>query len=310
MKKLSGIIFGLLLVLLPALAQTNVDYQRTEDIIYGRKYGMALTMDVFQPKDPNGVGIIMIVSGGWISSHEAINPVFMRAMLNRHYTVFAVVHGSQPKFTITEIIPDIHRAVRFIRHNASKYSVDPNRLGILGGSAGGHLSLTIGTQGQPGAPDAQDPVDRESSAVQCVACFFPPTDFLNYSKPGEDATGVGILKNFKAAFGARADHSSERQKLGREISPIYYIGTNLPPTLIIHGDADNLVPIQQSESFVAKARGMGLTAALVVKKGKGHGWIEWPTSDMETCADWFDEYLRGVKPVNPVWNQWPPKSPQ
>lgn len=287
---------GLLLVALScAWGQTNVDFKRTEDVIYGRKFGTALTLDVFQPRPANGVGIILMVSGGWFSAHEAINADNFRPLLNRGYTVFAVVHGSQPKFVITEIVPDIHRAVRFIRHNAVRYGVDPNRLGITGGSAGGHLSLTMGTQGCPGDANAKDPVDRESSAVQCVACFYPPTDFLNFSRPGEDAVGVGVLKALKAAFGPRADTAEERQKLGREISPIYFVHSNMPPMLIIHGDADTMVPIYQAQTFVQRCEAVGSTAKLVVRQGKNHGWPG-QVKDTELFADWFDEHLRGIKP--------------
>jgi acetyl esterase/lipase len=276
-------------------AQSGSDYKRTEDVIYGRKFGTALTLDVIEPtKTNNGLGIVFMVSGGFFSSHEAINPGSYRPFLKRGYTVFAVVHGSQPKFTISEIEPDIHRAVRFIRHNAAQYSVDPNRLGITGGSAGGHLSLTMGTQGTKGNPDAKDPIDRDSSEVQSVACFFPPTDFLNYGKPGEDAVGVGTLKGFKAAFGPRSDTPEERQKLGREISPIYFVHSNMPPMLIIHGDADKLVPVYQAEMFVKRCEEVGSKARLIVREGKDHGWPELG-KDLEILADWFDEHLRGVK---------------
>lgn len=278
-----------------AWAQTKVEFVRTEDVIYGRKFGTALTLDVFQPQPANGVGILLMVSGGWFSSHDSINAGYFRPLLNRGYTVFTVVHGSQPKFTITEIVPDINRAVRFIRHNAAQYGVDPNRLGITGGSAGGHLSLTMGTQGGPGDAKAKDPIDRVSSAVQCVACFFPPTDFLNYSRPGEDAVGVGTLKDFKSAFGPRADTEEGRQKLGREVSPIYFVHSNMPPMLIIHGDADKLVPIYQAQMFVKGCEAVGSTAKLVVREGKQHGWADMG-KDMELFADWFDEYLRGIKP--------------
>src|SRR5262249_7034975 len=91
-------------------------HERTEDVIYGRKYGTALTMDIFTPKkDANSIGLIFVVSGGWFSAHEAINVGFISEFLKRGYTVFAVVHGSQPKFTIPEILTDMNRAVRFIR---------------------------------------------------------------------------------------------------------------------------------------------------------------------------------------------------
>ncbi|MDD4870825.1 MAG: alpha/beta hydrolase [Kiritimatiellae bacterium] len=283
------------LSIIPLSAQTQEDFKRTEDVIYGRKFGVALTFDVIQPvKTNNGYGIIYMVSGGWFSSHEAVNPKGYAPYLNRGYTIFAVVHGSQPKFTIQEIRQDIHRAIRFIRHNAVRWAVNPDHFGITGGSAGGHLSLTMGTQGGPGKPDAKDPIDRESSAVQAVACFFPPTDFLNYGTEGEDAVGVGTLKNYKAAFGPDSDTSEGRQKLGKDISPIYFITSKMPPTLIIHGDADKLVPIQQAESFVKRATELGVKARLIVKPGAVHGWKDMRV-DVELLTDWFDEHLRGVK---------------
>jgi acetyl esterase/lipase len=270
-------------------------FTRTEDVVYAHKFGTALTLDVIQPVKPaNGYGIIFMVSGGWFSNHENVNPGSYLPYLDRGYTVFAVVHGSQPKFTIPEITQDIHRAIRFIRHNAKQWNVNPDHLGITGGSAGGHLSLTMGTQGGPGKADAKDPIDRESSAVQAVACFFPPTDFLNYGTPGEDAVGVGILKDYKAAFGPASDTPEGRQKLGREISPIYFITPQMPPTLIIHGDADHLVPIQQAQSFVERATAAGATAKLIVHAGGAHGWSGMEV-DLATMADWFDQYLRGVR---------------
>jgi acetyl esterase/lipase len=279
------------LLCLPVVAQPGTDYKRIEDVIYGRKFGTALTLDVFQPSQPNGCGVLFMVSGGFFSSHEAINPTFLRPFLNRGYTVFAVVHGSQPKFVIPEITQDIHRAVRFVRASARRYGIDPAKLAITGASAGGHLSLTMATQGGAGDPHARDPIDRESSAVQCAACFFPPTDFLNFSAPGDDAVGVGILKDFKPAFGPRSDTAEGRQALGREISPIYFVHSNTPPVLIIHGDADKLVPIYQAEIFVERCRGMGVKAELVVREGKDHGWPE-ILKDLEILADWFDAHLR------------------
>jgi len=276
-------------------AVASQDFQRTE-VIYGRKFGTALTLDVFRPEQANGCSLLFMVSGGFFSSHEAINVAFLKPFLDRGYTVFAVVHGSQPKFTIPEIVQDIHRAVRFVRHEAATYGVDPRQFGIIGASAGGHLSLTLATQGGPGKSDASNPVDRESSAVQAVACFFPPTDFLNYGQPGEDAVGVGTLKDFKPAFGPGDDTAAGSQKLGKEISPLYYVTSNLPQTLLLHGSADKLVPIQQAETFVEKARSAGATARLVVKEGKLHGWPE-IIDDLSLCADWFDEHLRGMKPA-------------
>lgn len=263
------------------------------EVIYGRKFGTALTLDVLVPKRTNGYGVCAMISGGFFSSHEAIQPNFFHALLDRGYTVFAVVHGSQPKFVISEIVPDIHRAVRFVRLHAGDYGVRPDHLGITGASAGGHLSLTMGTQGGPGDPKAADPVDRESSAVQAVACFFPPTDFLNWN--GLDAVGVGPLEQFKPAFGPRSDTAEQRAVYGKEISPINFITPAMPPTLIIHGDADALVPFQQAEIFAEKCRAQGVKAPVKVERmpGKAHGWAGLDR-DFDKVADWFDVHLRGL----------------
>lgn len=298
-RPLIGLVSFLTLV---AYAESAPDYHRTQDVIYGRKFGTCLTLDVFTPAQANGIGLIFLVSGGWLSSCDTpgmvtINYDSIKLFLDKGYTVFAVVHGSQPKFTISEIIQDIHRSVRFIRHNASVYGVSPEHLGITGSSSGGHLALMIATQGTNGPADAPDPVDRESSAIQAAAVFFPPTDFLNWGAPGVDAVGMNTMASMKAAFGPRADTAANRQILGKEISPAYFVTSHLPPVEIIHGDADAGVPIQQSELFIQRAREAGATLPrLIVRHGKGHGWGRfWESKeDMEAFTDWFDQHLKTV----------------
>jgi acetyl esterase/lipase len=294
---------ALLFVFVSFLHGAEPPYTRTADVIYGRKFGMALTMDVFQPAKPNGVGIVSIMSGGWFSSHDSIKPPLFQWLLQRGYTVFAVVHGSQPKFTIPEAIADMNRAVRFIRYHAKDYGIDPNRIGVTGGSAGGHLSLMLGTAGTEGSKDPKvtDPVEKVSSRVQAVACFFPPTDFLNYGAKGHIALGWGTLAFLRAPFDFhefdKNTHAYERildpnvtLKIARQISPIYHISKDTPPTLIMHGDADHLVPIEQSQRFIAKLKALGVPAKLVVKHGASHGWDNMG-QDTPVLADWFDKYL-------------------
>ncbi len=134
---------------------------RTNGIVYGQRHGKPLTMDVIRPKDPNGIAIAAMVSGGWKSGQPGEAPTELVApLLRAGYTVFAICHISQPEATVMEIIDDAHRGVRFVRHNADQYGIDPNRIGITGGSAGGHLSLMLAVQGGPGPPDAKDPIDR------------------------------------------------------------------------------------------------------------------------------------------------------
>jgi acetyl esterase/lipase len=277
-------------------------FTRTEDVVYGRKDGMALTLDVFTPnKDANGAAIVWVVSGGYFSSHEAIHPAMVREFLKRGYTCFAVVHGSQPRYTIPDAVADLNRSIRFIRYNARRFAIDPNRIGITGGSAGGHLSLMQGTAGDYGNPRANDPIDRVSSRVQAVACFFPPTDFLNYGTPGNVALGTGLLKDFRAPFEFREVSAKSRTyvqitdekrilEIARSISPGYQVSKDDPPTLILHGDADKLVPIQQAELMMAKFKEAGVPAELVVRKGQAHGWLT-ILDDLRVFADWFDKHL-------------------
>jgi acetyl esterase/lipase len=283
-------VFSLIVFLWACLAAAAAEFKRTEDVVYGRKFGTALTLDVIEPTNKNGAAILFMVSGGFFSSHEAITPEFYKPLLNHGYTVFAIVHGSQPRFTVPEIMEDVQRATRFVRHNAPRWNIDPNKLGVTGGSAGGHLSLTLGTQGGPGKANAKDSIERASSAVQAVACFYPPTDFANWSAPGDDAVGFGTTIKFKPAFGPRSDTPEGRQVLSKEISPIHFVHSNMPPILIIHGDSDKQVPLYQSEIFKKRAEEMGSKVKLVVKPAADHGWLGMD-KDMEVFAQWFDEHL-------------------
>jgi acetyl esterase/lipase len=284
------------------LADDSDLFTRTSDVIYGRKFGTALTMDVFTPKqDANGAAVIFTVSGGWFSAREAINIVLLRELLKRGYTVFAVMHGSQPKYTIPEAIADMKLAVRYIRSQAADYHIDPNRIGITGGSAGGHLSLMIGTSDDEADAKAASPLGRASSRVQAVACFFPPTDFLNYGTPGFAWLNQGPKDGFRAPFDFQVWNpdlkefdpvdDETRLKIAREISPINHVTADDAPTLIMHGDKDILVPLQQSELIVDKFKQAGVPCELVVKKGAAHGWLDMPR-DMSTISDWFDKYLK------------------
>jgi len=295
-------------VLLGSIAfAEDANFTRNEDVIYGRKFGLAMTLDVIKPKEnANGLGIIYCVSGGWYSGHDNIPSVIGASApyLKRGYTIFAVVHGSNPKFTIPEVVKDMQRAVRFIRFHAKDYGVDPDHLGITGGSAGGHLSLMMGTTGDNGDPNAKDPVDKVSSKVQCVACFFPPTDFLNYSKPGESAVGVGILSGFAAPFDFH-DYDPKLKKfvpvtdaekirqIAVSISPAQRADVNSAPALIAHGDADKLVPIQQAELMIEKLKAANVDCKLITHAGGGHGWKDMQI-EAEQFADWFDAHLKAA----------------
>jgi acetyl esterase/lipase len=286
------------------MAQGEPPVKRQEDVIYGRKFGTALTMDVFAPTaKANGAAIIWVISGGWFSDHGGINAGVPGLFAKRGYTVFAVVHGSQPKYAIPEVLVDMNRAVRFIRANAKKYDIDPDRIGITGGSAGGHLSLMMGTAGKEGNPDAKDPIERASSRVQAVACFFPPTDFLNWGDSGQSVLPVlaKVLPTVMPAFDfttqdpktrgfVRVTDEEKINEILRKISPITHVSSKSAPSLIIHGDKDKIVPVQQAEVFAAKLKEAKVDVEAIIKPGADHGWAGMD-KDLATMAEWFDKHL-------------------
>lgn len=292
-----------LLLAVPALApaaDAAPPYAVTEDVVYGRRAGLALTLDVIAPKKSNGAGVIVFVSAGYRSDRELM-PLAHRAsaaFLDRGYTVFAVLHGSQPKFTLPEIVEDAHRAVRFVRHNAKRFGIAPDRIGATGGSAGGHLALMVGCAGRAGDPHAKDPVERERSGVGAVACFFPPTDLLALE---DRATGTFAapfdVRELDARTGMYERVSCERRReLGRELSPLTHASAASAPVFVVHGEKDTVVPVEQSRTLVAKLKGCGVACELSVKPKAGHFWLG-IEKDVPVLADWFDKHL--ARPTQP-----------
>ncbi len=263
----------------------------TRGIEYGRRHGQPLTLDVLRPRSSNGLGIVVIVSGGWRSDPATIRPWLVAPLLRRGFTVFAVGHVSQPKASVAEIFADVSRGVRFVRTHADEYGIDPDRIGIGGGSSGGHLALLLATRGGPGPSDAVDPVDRESSRVQAAAVFFPVTDLTNLGGSTEDPGDGGPPIHFRAAFRQEPVDMATWQPQAHELSPIDHVTAALPPVLIHHGDRDTLVTLDQSVRFRDRGLEEGADVTLVTVAGGGHGWLTMPLDVMRFAA-FFDRALR------------------
>lgn len=306
MKSIISIVFFFLVVHTFSYAADSTLYTRRE-IIYGRKDGMALTMIQLAPKK-NSInrGIISVVSGNFISSYDWI-PRFSenaKVYLDSGFTVFLVMHGSQPRYAIPDEIADIKRAVKFIRYHATEYQIDPNKLGITGASAGGHLSLMVGLS-DDSTSTSKDPIDKVSSRVQAVGVFYPPTDFLNYGSETfspldnelmlqkQGVAAAFDFKEFDKTSGTFKSISDKKRRLEitKEISPAYYVTQDDPPVFIIHGDADIVVPLQQSELLMKKLNAVNVPHQLVIKKGKGHGW-QGRIEDEKLLVSWFLKWLK------------------
>ncbi|MEO7306950.1 MAG: alpha/beta hydrolase [Ferruginibacter sp.] len=292
---------------LSATAQDSLSYTQSE-VIYGRKDGMALTMTVLTPKQKqNGKALISVISGNWVSSERSRTriPEWSQIYIDNGYTVFGVMVGSQPRYTIPEEISDLKRAVRFIRYNAKQYSIDANKIGITGSSSGGHLSLMIATADETVNTKSNDPVDKVSSRVQAVAVFFPPTDFINYGGPntsGKINQAGLVFAKVAAAFDFKVwndttgtyvsiTDTQKRLAIAKEISPINSVSSDDPPVMIIHGDRDVLVPKQQSESIIEKFKEAKVPNKLIIKEGGTHGWKDMQVEE-QFFVDWFDKYLK------------------
>lgn len=279
-------------LILTLVAVVSFAQERISDVIYAKRGGVALTMDVFKPAKPTGAAVIWIISGGWMSLHENINPLLAKPLTDKGFTVFEVVHGSQPRYVIPEIVDQIQRSVRFIRTNATTYGIDPNRIGITGGSAGGHLSLMVAGLAGAGNPDARDPIDRASAAVNAVVAFYPPVDFTNFGGEATSALKDPKLAIFVPAFGLGKDPTPEKiVEVAKATSPILLVTSKFPPTLLIHGDRDPLVPIQQSMSFDAALAKAGVDHKFITVPGGGHDG----NTVLKTYSDliaWFEAKLK------------------
>lgn len=263
----------------------------TPGVVYTTRNGHELTLDVVKPANPSGSGILVMVSGRWKSDPKKFQAWMAASFLRQRHTLFAVSHLSQPEASVQEIVEDVHRAARFVRHHAKDYDIDPARLGVFGGSSGGHLSLMLATRGGPGDPNAADPVDRESSAVQAATVFYPVTDLINLGPSTENLHDGGPPKSFRKSFGPTAGDVEAWKTIGRQVSPIFHVTKSLPPVFIAHGDADTLVPLEQSTRFKEAAAKLGREVLLTVRPGEKHGW---PTMiwDAHLFANWLAEKLR------------------
>ena len=254
----------------------------TTDVVYGHKDGLALTFDIYRPAQPNGSGVISIVSGGWQSSVEMgrLMAQGYPPLNDKGFTVFAVRHGSSPRYPMSAIVSDVRRAVRFIRQHAGEYGVDPNRIGVYGGSAGGQLALLLGTTADSGDPSASDAVLRESSRVAAVVAYFPPTDLARWGTP-----------LIRRAFPAMRLTDAE----AAEYSPIRFVSPAAAPSLIVHGDADAVVPMIEGETMHAALTKAGVPASFIRIEGAGHGF---EGADLERASaamvQWFEQHLRGA----------------
>ncbi|WP_146459208.1 alpha/beta hydrolase family protein [Rubripirellula tenax] len=255
------------------------------DVVYGHKLGLAMTCDVFTPVEHvNGAAVLFMVSGGWYShwSPPEQTQHMFKPLTDEGFTVFAVRHGSSPKFSIAEAVADVRRSVRFIRINTEKFQVDPNRIGVFGMSAGGHLSLMLGTASDDGITDSKDPVERVSDRVNAVVAYVAPTDLRIMARDAPDR--LPAYQRFPAL---------DIDMIAAEPnSPIVHVTPDDAPTLLLAGAKDDLVPISHSRNIEAAFEEANVESKLIEFENAGHGFGgEDAENATKAMVDWFVTHL-------------------
>lgn len=270
------------------------------NVIYGMYSGLALLLDVHRPAKPNGFGVIFISGSGWQAGldygaaplKEQQIPLWGPPLLAAGYTVFAINHRAAPRFHYPAAIDDVQRAIRFVRFHARDFGIDANRIGAVGGSSGGHLIGLAAMLGSAGNPQDADPVNRESAALTAVVLRAPLLDLRTIDTVEGTAYVVSFMEAPKSNASATAAYTAA--------SPITHVSSRSPPVLLLHGDADTLVPLAQSVAMQAALDAAKVPVRLVTIPGGVHGAdfgaaqrrADWPDYFGETVA-WLDRHLRG-----------------
>jgi acetyl esterase/lipase len=266
-------------------------FNRTANLIYGEVHGVGLLVDVFEPRrNANGLAIVDVVSGAWFSDKGKLNDHMKagiyRIFCERGFTVFAIRPGSVTKFSGPEMVDNVHRGIAWVKGRATKYGINRDRLGIVGASAGAHLSLMAITTAHKPNPKVVGKEPKFDLSIRAAGLFFPPTDFVGWgSKRVQREYGRLFVEG---GFEGLSDEAVTEAM--RALSPALLVEQTPPPVLLIHGDADKVVPIAQSETMIAALKAAGGEAELIVKEGGEHPW---PTihEEVAVLADYFEKKL-------------------
>lgn len=286
-----------------AQAVPGKPYDQLMDIPFGEAKGQTLTLDVYRPNGTNrhsylkptdagkGLALIDVISGGWNSrrgrqeEHEAAS-VF-NIFCAHGFTVFAIRPGSLPDYTGLEMVENLKQGIRWVKANADTYGVDPDRIGMFGASAGAHLASLAAILADPADPSSADLLRRQSTQVQALTLFFPPTDFLDWN---------GQLGPFERepyllfSDGIEGKSIEQIQDIAGKLSPARQVIPGLPPIYLVHGDIDPVVPVQQAHNFEKALKEKGNDVELFIKQGGGHFWLTIP-EEILSASNFFQQRL-------------------
>jgi len=273
------------------LLQATPDVDIVRDVEFGKGGERTLKMHLVKPKtapkDPMPV-VVYIYGGGWKAGSRDAGLRPLTRLAQKGYFGASIEYRLSQEAAFPAQIEDCKCAIRFLRSKAKEYGIDPDRIGVWGPSAGGHLAALVGTSGDVKELEGSGGSKDFSSHVQAVVDWFGPTDFLKMGKNKIDHD---------------SPHSPESQLIGGPIqenrdktaraNPITYVSKDDPPFLIMHGDKDDLVPLAQSELLHEALRKAGVETTLEVVKGQGHGFRG---GDLELQVEgFFDKVLKAKR---------------
>jgi acetyl esterase/lipase len=262
-------------------------YDVANNVVYGEASGNSLLVDIYRTRDPGQAarpGVLLIHGGGWVEGNKSDNRSLALSLAREGYVVFAVGYrlAKDDASRYPAQVDDVRRAVLWVRAHALELGVDPGRLGAFGHSAGGHLSAILGTT----EVRAQGGV---SSRVNCVVDCCGPSDFTDESSPPIGPSTAWIVPNF---FGKTRLEAPEAYK---DASPLAHVDARAAPTLIIHGTADDVVPIAQSRKLRDALQGAGVEVKMVELRGEEHVFQS-RASNRRMLLETIDFLNRHLKP--------------
>lgn len=262
------------------------------EITYCKVGARALRMDAYLPKNRGtnkSAALIYIHGGAWITGDKDEGPIEqdLSELLARGYAVFSINYRLAPLNMFPSQIEDCKCAVRSLRANATKYSIDANRIGVWGSSAGGQLAALLGTTNGISQLEGYGGYPEQSSAVQAVGTYFGPADLTTSDWGFIDKLG------FLVVFGT--------SKNWARASPINYISKNDAPFFVIGGDRDDRVDVRQPQAMFARLQAAGVPSELLIVKNCDHefapkGGALNPSRGEVTkrLANFFDKYIRAA----------------
>lgn len=281
MRTIKNALRYLAICLVMAGAALGVQAQEEKDVVFGEAGGEQLKLDVYRKADQKGVlpAIIAVHGGGWVGGDKREFADVCRGLSENGFVAFSVnyrlVKENSNKWPAQ--LDDVQRAVRWIRANAAKYKIDPDRLGALGASAGGHLVAFLGTRDTRDNSDAA--LANYSSRVTCVIDLFGPTDFtLKPEEANISPIGMSLVQNF---IGKTPEEAPEAYK---DASPIAFVDKKTAPMLIYHGTADPLVPFDQSQRLYDRLKKEGIEVQFIKGEGEGHSLPSKPETAQRLLA--------------------------